>query len=53
MRRAYLQARLFGYSRRESLGLALLVVRLSLRDPPTDVWGRPIERVQEEEMLPW
>lgn len=51
MRPAYLQARLFGCSRRESLRLALLVGRLSLRDPPTDVWGRPIERVREEETL--
>jgi len=42
MRSAYLEARRFGYSRRESFRVALLVGRLSLRDPPTDVWGRPI-----------
>jgi hypothetical protein len=42
MRKAYVQARLVGYSRRESLRVALLVGRLSLRDPPTDTWGRRI-----------
>jgi hypothetical protein len=42
MRSAYLEARRFGYSRRESLRVALLVGRLSLRDAPTDLWGRPI-----------
>jgi hypothetical protein len=43
MRRTYLQGRLAGYSRRESIRLALLVARLSLRDPPTDTWGGQIE----------
>ena len=47
MRKAYLQARLAGYSRRASLRVALLVGRLSLLDPPTDVWGRRIETVAE------
>jgi hypothetical protein len=42
MRSAYLEARRFGYSRRASLRVALLVGRLSLRDPPTDLWGRPV-----------
>ena len=40
MRRAYMEARHFGYSRRGSFRVALLTGRLSLRDPPTDTWGR-------------
>jgi hypothetical protein len=47
MRRAYLQARRAGYSTRESLSVAVLVARLSLRDPPTDVWGTRIEGRRE------
>ena len=43
MLRAYLQARLVPYSRFESVRVALLVGRLSLRDAPTDTWGRRIE----------
>ena len=43
MRRAYVQARRAGYSRRESLRVTLLVGRLALRDPPTDTWGRRLE----------
>ena len=41
MRKAYLQARLAGYSRRGALRVAVLVGRLSLLDPPTDLWGKP------------
>jgi hypothetical protein len=43
MLRAYTQARLVGYSRFESVRVALLVGRLSLRDAPTDTWGGRIQ----------
>jgi hypothetical protein len=43
MPRAYLQARLTGYSTLEAVRVAVLVARLSLRDPPTDTWGRRAE----------
>jgi hypothetical protein len=42
MAKAYWQARLAGYSARESVRIAVLVARLSLRDPATDTWGRPV-----------
>ena len=41
--RAYPQARLVGYSRFESVRVALLVGRLCLRDGPTDTWGGRIK----------
>jgi hypothetical protein len=47
MRRAYLQARLAGFSRRDAFRVALLVGRLSLLDPPTDLWGTLIETAGE------
>ena len=40
---AYPQARLVGYSRFESVRVALLVGRLCLRDGPTDTWGGRIK----------
>lgn len=43
MPRAYLQARLAGYTTLEAVRVAVLVARLSLRDPPTDTWGRRAE----------
>jgi hypothetical protein len=43
MPRPYPQARLVGYSRFESVRVALLVGRLSLRDAPTDTWGGRIQ----------
>jgi hypothetical protein len=51
MRSAYLGARRAGYSRRESLRVALLVNRLSLRDPPTDVWGRPLQTATDDRQV--
>lgn len=38
----YRHARNIGCTRRESLRLALLLALLSLNDPVTDVWGRPV-----------
>jgi hypothetical protein len=38
----YRHARNIGCTRRESLRLALLLARLMLNDPVTDVWGRPL-----------
>jgi hypothetical protein len=38
---SYRHARRLGFTRTESLRLSLLLARLSLHDPPTDLWGRP------------
>lgn len=52
MRTAYTGLRLAGWSRRESLRLAVLVARLSLRDSPTDTWGRPRKPSRERASHP-
>jgi hypothetical protein len=38
----YRHARNIGCTRHESLRLLLLLARLTLNDPVTDVWGRPL-----------
>lgn len=50
--RAYLDARHARYSKLASVRVALLVARLSLRDPPTDTWGRRLEANGQLPILP-
>jgi hypothetical protein len=41
MVKSYRHARRIGCTPREALRLAFLLAKLSLHDPPKDIWGRP------------
>ena len=41
MLKSFRHARRIGCSRREAVRIVFLLARLSLNDPPTDLWGRP------------
>ena len=48
MVKSYRQSRRIGCTPLEALRLAFLLARLSLHDPPTDIWGRPVAWIRPE-----